>query len=153
MVPPSGPLGRRYERVIDVLLWGLTVASAVLTLWLSLGPVPPGAIAFPGADKAFHGLAYFVTTLLLLFAAVWRPLRGSGPFVRFALALIVAIVASGLIVEILQGLLTQERQGEFGDWVADAVGVFVAMVVHGMVRRIANDQAQAPAASDVSARP
>ena len=153
MVPVLGSPGRRYERVIDALLWGLTVVSAVLTLLLSLGPVPPGAGAFPGADKAFHGLAYFVTTLLFLFAAVWRPLRGSGPFVRFALALIIAIAASGLIVEILQGLLTQERQAEFGDWVADATGVFVAKVVHGLVRRIANDQAQAPAVSDVSARP
>jgi hypothetical protein len=29
-----------------------------------------GTEAFPGADKVFHGAAYFVTTLLFLFAAV-----------------------------------------------------------------------------------
>ena len=140
------------ERAIDVLLWGLAAASAGLTLWLSLGPVPPDTGSFPGADKAFHGLAYFVTTLLILFAAVWRPGRGPGPFVRFAPALIAAIVSSGLVVEILQSMLTAKREAELGDWLADALGTLMAVVAHGLVRRV-SAQAHVPAASDISARP
>ena len=140
------------ERAIDVLLWGLTGASAALTLLLSLGPVPPGADTFSSADKAFHGLAYFVTTLLFLFAAVWRPVRGSGSLARFAPVLIIAIVLSGLVVEILQGMLTTEREAELGDWGADASGVLVAVVVHGLVRRLAGVP-HVSTSPDASARP
>ena len=152
MSSPAEPHGPRHERAIDALLWGLAATSAGLTLWLSLGPVPPDTGAFPGADKAFHGLAYFVTTLLLLFAAVWRPVRGPGPLIRFAPALIALIVSSGLVVEILQSMLTAKREAEFGDWLADAVGALMALVAHGLVRRI-SAQGHAPAASDISARP
>ena len=74
--PGSAITTTSHDRLVDLLLWALTFASAGLTLWLSLGPVPPGASAFPTADKASHGVAYFVTTLLFLFAAVWRPGRG-----------------------------------------------------------------------------
>ena len=152
MTSPAESHGLRNERAIDVLLWGLAVASAGLTLWLSLGPVPPGTGSFPGADKAFHGSAYFVTTSLILFAAVWRPVRGPGPFARFAPALIAVIVSSGLVVEILQSMLTAKRETELGDWLADAVGALMALVAHGVVRR-RSAQTHAPAASDISARP
>ena len=67
-------------------------------------------------------MAYLVTTLLLLFAGVWRPGRGPGPLARFAPALIVVILVSGLLVELLQTILTARRQAEFADWVADAAG-------------------------------
>ena len=122
-----------------MLLWGLAVSSGVLTLWLSLGPVPPGTGAFPGADKVLHGMAYLVTTLLLLFAGVWRPGRGPGPLTRFAPALIVAILASGLLVELLQTILTARRQAEFADWVADAAGVLAAALIHALVRRVVSE--------------
>ena len=121
--------------------------SAALTLWLSLGPAPPGSGAFPGADKAFHGLAYFVTTLLLLFAAVWRPGRGPGPLARFGPGLIVAVVTSGLVVELLQGMLTERREPELADWLADAVGVLAAAALHALVRRGSERAVQRPAAA------
>ena len=135
MASPAGPRRPVSEHAVDALLWGLTIASALLTLWLSLGPVPPGTAAFPGADKLFHGFAYFVTTLLLLLAAVWRPGRGPGPLARVSWALIIAIVASGLAVEVLQGALTAKREPELGDWLADAAGVLAATLVHLWVRQ------------------
>ena len=122
-----------------MLLWGLAASSGVLTLWLSLGPVPPGTGAFPGADKVLHGMAYLVTTLLLLFAGVWRPGRGPGPLARFAPALIVVILVSGLLVELLQTILTARRQAEFADWVADAAGTLAAAIIHALVRRVVSE--------------
>jgi hypothetical protein len=149
MASPARSRRPTSEHAIDALLWGLTIASALVTLWLSLGPVPPGAGAFPGADKVFHALAYFVTTLLLLLAAVWRPVRGPGPLARLAWALILAIVASGLVVEVLQGALTAKREPELGDWLADAAGVLTASLVHLMVRQLFG--ARATEAEEVSA--
>jgi VanZ family protein len=136
MASPPDPQRLRHERAIDALLWGLAASSAALTLWLSLGPVPPGTGAFPGADKVFHGLAYFVTTLLFLFAAVWRPGRGPGPLARFAPALIVAIVCSGFVVELMQQVLTETRELEVADWLADAAGALAAAALHALIRRL-----------------
>ena len=127
------------DRLVDTLLWALTFASAGLTLWLSLGPVPPGASAFPAADKVFHGVAYFVTTLLFLFAAVWRPGRGPGPLARFGPLVLVAVIGAGLLVEYLQGALTTRRGAELGDWVADMAGVLGAALVHRLVRRFTSE--------------
>lgn len=140
---------RSHDRALDVVLWGLTFASAGLTLWLSLGPVPPGASAFPGADKVFHGVAFFVTTLLFLFAAVWRPGRGPGPFARLVPYVILAVIAAGLVVEAMQGALTVDRRPELADWLAEVVAVIAAASVHGAVRRTV--ERAAGDAGDVSA--
>jgi VanZ family protein len=135
MTSPGSASTTRHDRLVDVLLWVLTFASAGLTLWLSLGPVPPGASAFPSADKVFHGVAYFVTTLLFLFAAVWRPGRGPGPLARFGVFVMLAVIGAGLLVEFLQGALTTRRGAELGDWIADMAGVLGAVLAHWLVRR------------------
>ena len=134
MFPPDTT--HRKEHWIDVGLWTLSASSVALTLWLSLDPVPAGAgMRLPGADKAFHGVAYFVTTLLLLYAGVWRPGRGPGPLARYALTLIAVIVGAGLLIELLQEMLTDKRELEFADWLADAAGALAAVIVHALVRR------------------
>ncbi len=139
MPSPSAIATTSHDRLVDLLLWALTFASAGLTLWLSLGPVPPGASAFPAADKVLHGVAYFLTTLLFLFAAVWRPGRGTGPLARFSPIVLVAVIGAGLLVEYLQGALTMRRGAELGDWVADMAGVLGAALVHWLVRRFTSE--------------
>ncbi len=145
MTSPGSPSSSTHDRLVDALLWALTFASAGLTLWLSLGPVPPGASAFPAADKVFHGVAYFVTTLLFLFAAVWRPGRGPGPLARFGSIVMLAVIGAGLLVEYLQGALTTRRGAELGDWVADMAGVLGAALTHWLVRRFMSEPAAHPA--------
>jgi hypothetical protein len=137
MTPPTSVPAPRREHAVDAVLWALTIGSAGLTLWLSLGPVPPGTEAFPGADKVFHGAAYFVTTLLFLFAAVWRPGRGPGPLARFGVYVVLAIVAAGLVVEVLQGALTDDREPELADWLAEVLAVIAALAIQLLARRLA----------------
>jgi len=144
MTSPGSPARRSSGRAVDAVLWALTFGSVGLTLWLSLGTVPPGTEAFPGVDKVFHATAYFVTALLLLFAAVWRPGRGPGPLARFIVYVILAIVAAGLVVEVLQGALTADREPELADWLAEVVAVLAALAVHGLVRRLMASPTPAP---------
>jgi hypothetical protein len=151
MASPVPTARRSRQRALDAALWALTFASAGLTVWLSLGSVPPGASAFPGADKLFHGIAFFVTTLLFLFAAVWRPGRGPGPFAGLVPYVLLAVIAAGLVVEALQGALTADRRPELADWLAEVVAVIAAASVHGALRRtIDRPAADAGDAEDVS---
>jgi VanZ family protein len=98
-----------------------------VTLWLSLGAVPPGTHAFKGVDKVEHALAYVVTTLLVLLAAVWRPGRGDGPFARWWWAVLAAMVLAGGAIEIIQSFVG--REAELADWVAEIVAVTLAWAV------------------------
>jgi VanZ family protein len=138
MVSSGRPQVRADLSLLDILLWVLTAFSAAMTLVFSIGLVPPGADGFPHADKVWHGLAYFITSLLFLLAAVWRPGRGAGPFPRAGIPFALLGSAAGGLVEIAQGF-TATRDPEFLDWMADAVGILAALGVVVVLRARTGD--------------
>jgi VanZ family protein len=77
-------------------------------------------------DKAEHATAWFVLTAIGL--ALWpsRPGRIAG----FALVL-------GALVEVLQAVMPLGRDGDWRDWVADAIGVTAALVIWRIARSLA----------------
>ena len=128
----------RSDRAIDAALWAGGLLFAGITLAYSLVVVPPQTDAFAISDKSLHVASYFATCLCLLLAAVWRPGRGDGPFPMWGLRGAVALVASGAAIEFIQGAFTS-RQAELADVLADLIGVSAALVLHGLLRRMAND--------------
>jgi VanZ family protein len=123
----SAPVRADLSR-LDILLWVLTALSAGLTLVFSIGLRPPGVDGFRHADKMWHGLAYFTTSLLFLFAAVWRPGRGAGPFPHGGIVFALLGSAAGGVVEVVQGF-TATRDPSLIDWVAEVVGILAALGV------------------------
>jgi hypothetical protein len=140
-VSPAGHPASSRSRHIDVALWASTGLSAGLTIYLSLGPIPAGAGAFPHSDKVWHALFYAVTAFLFLLAAVWRPGRGQGPFPRAGLVFLGAVLVAGAVIEVLQGVVTELRKPELLDWLAEVLGVIVALVALTLLRR--SDEARA----------
>ena len=124
-----------------MVLWAAAFVCISVTLWWSLVQVPPARDTFRELwwslvslrwerhlfrffDKLEHGLAYFVTSLLLLLVAVWRPGRGDGPFARWGLWVPVSLIAAGGAIELLQSHLGRDAQ--MGDWIAEIVAVALA---------------------------
>jgi VanZ family protein len=132
-VSPGRPLVRAELSRLDILLWVLTAISAALTLVFSFGLDPPQVGGFPHADKVWHGLAYFTTTLLFLLAAVWRPGRGAGPFPHAGVVFALLGSAAGGAVEIAQGF-TATRDRELLDWIVEVVGISAALGVLLLLR-------------------
>jgi hypothetical protein len=125
---PVGPIadpGRREHR-FDLVLWSIVTLSIVSTVVWSFVE-PPGAGFGHGIDKGQHALAYFVTMLAALLAAVWRPGRGPGRFPGARWSIAVGALACGAMIEILQSVSTTNRQGDVGDWLAEVVGVGLAV--------------------------
>ena len=120
--------------MIDRGLWALTGICAAITLWFSFVAPPPGADLFEGADRVGHALAYFTTTLSFLFAAVWRPGRGTGRFPNLGRWFPLAAITGGAVIEILQGM-TATRNAEIYDLVAEAIGTGTAVALHALIRR------------------
>jgi VanZ family protein len=100
----------------------LLAAWGVALLWLALTPQPPKVEhPFFGWDKLHHWAAFCLFTLL----AGWA-FTGNR---RWQLA-VIAAVAFGALIEVLQGLFTATRSAEFGDLLADLLG---ALTAYGIV--------------------
>lgn len=103
---------RRAWLVAGMLLVGLVV-------YLSLIPHPPEPLSFPQSDKLEHGFAY--ASLSLWFCQIF--LRG-----RQRIAVVVALVTLGVVIEILQGL-SGYRYFEYADMLANSVGVLLGVLL------------------------
>ena len=108
------------SRLTALLLW------AGCLLWLSLTPNPPSPpSALLAWDKLQHAGAYALLALLLgRFFCLWRPLSRQ----PWRSAWFVAVAFGGLI-EILQGTLSDVRQAEWGDLLANAVGATLVVML------------------------
>jgi VanZ family protein len=125
----DGPASWRESRLIDTGIWAFALGTTALTLWYSLGPTPPGH----GSDKQLHAAAYFVNTLAILLAIVWRPGRSVRRFDAWALLVAVGMLVLGGLLEIVQGGFVG-RDSQFTDWVADGVGITLAVMVFATLR-------------------
>jgi len=122
-------------RVVDVLLWGLSVTFIGALVVLSVVRSPPVGGPRP-IDLVLHVLAYAGTMSLLLLAAVWRPGRGGGPFPAGAAWIGLGLVAIGVALELVQGLhIVPGREGDLSDAAANAVGVAAGSVLWAGLRK------------------
>lgn len=105
-------------RLISLTAW------IALLLWLSLDPAPPmPSNGFSGFDKLLHAAFYF--TLIILTS--WACAVQAG-FQRAVLLLVgAAAILLGGLLEIAQGVLTSTRSAEFGDFLANGIGVGAAI--------------------------
>src|SRR5262249_9271317 len=117
------------SRLVDVGIWIVALLATAATLWFSLGPTAPDE----GVDKGLHRTAFFFDTLAILLVLVWRPGRDKRSF-DAALWVALAILVAGGLIELLQGGFVH-RDAQFADWVADAVGVGLAVLVFAVARR------------------
>lgn len=75
-----------------------------------------------------HGFAYFILTLLWLF---YYLMKNSGisneKWKIFNISILVIIF--GMLIEVLQGILTSYRQPDWADIMANSIGVFIAFIL------------------------
>jgi VanZ family protein len=115
--------------LIDVGIWLIVLVATGLTVWYSLGPTPPSH----GSDKDLHAAAYLVDTFAILLAVVWRPGRESRPLKRGMLPVALGMLIVGGLIEIAQAGFA-DRDAQFGDLVADAVGIGLAVLIFALLR-------------------
>lgn len=109
---------RAWRSLLGVLLLAIT--------WLALNPVPPKAVD-SGWDKLNH-LAAFIS----LAVCAWRGFGSAHPRPesrRGGLALTTALLAYGLLIEVVQGFVPG-RSAEAQDLMADALGIAIGWALH-----------------------
>lgn len=104
----------RYARVWLVLGWCLITAAVLASL------LPTAHLPSTGAnDKFEHSLAYAVLTL-------W--FTGIYPRSRYVL-IAVGLFAMGLAIEWAQGAMALGRHSDFGDLIANTIGIAIGMTL------------------------
>jgi VanZ family protein len=99
------------------LRWALVGASLCLVFWLSLSPsdeIPTVNVS----DKVEHAVAFLLLTLAYGLM-----------FPRRRVAVILGVALLGVSIEVLQAVMPFNRQAEFADLVADAVGIAAGLMM------------------------
>jgi VanZ family protein len=111
--------------------WRWLLAALLVTVsWLALSPAPPHALD-SGWDKLNHASAFAVLTLSGIFAS---PRSRAG-----VLMLLFSQLCFGALIEIAQSF-TPTRSAEWGDLLADMVGMAAGWLAAMLVTRLANAQ-------------
>ena len=101
------------------ITWTVFVVVASL---VSFNSVPKVKVI--GSDKLVHFLFY------LIFVVFWGLVKRQSYFkIKYDLLIVAFAILYGIIIEILQGVLTKTRQADFYDVVANSLGAIVGCVV------------------------
>lgn len=108
-----------------------TVIIAVVILYLTLDPDPlpdNDFELFPGADKLVHAIMFAALAGAIALDRWRRGIVGAVSFKALAVYALIASVAGGL-VEVLQGSMGVGRSADVWDFVADALGAIIGVLV------------------------
>lgn len=101
------------------LLWTFVIGISSL---LSVNKLPK--IEVPGRDKTLHFLFYFVLTLLWIFALQNKYKNKSLKFI-----VVIVVIIYGMVIEIMQGVFTKNREADVFDVMANSGGALLALSI------------------------
>ena len=100
------------------ITWTVFVVVASL---VSFNSVPKVKVI--GSDKLVHFLFY------LIFVVLWSLAKKQTCFkIKYSLLIVVIAIVFGIIIEILQGVLTKTREADFYDALANSLGAIVGFI-------------------------
>lgn len=101
---------------------GYTAFITLLSL-IKLGKISLGS--FSPTDKMMHAGAYLVLGFIWMFYfLLLKP--DDFPKKKAFLTISILVIAFGMLIEVLQGTLTEYRQPDWGDVLANSIGVLIA---------------------------
>ncbi len=97
----------------------------IAILYLSLAKLPSTTVKISNADKIYHSIAYFALTLSWLYAFASKK--------NSVLWISISCIVFGIIIELLQALITNYRSGDFFDVLANTLGTFAAIIAFVLI--------------------
>lgn len=108
-------------RFMPLIFWLLVIVVSVLML-IELKPTTDG---IPNIDKLEHAFVFIVLTITGCLAYVQQKPR-----------IYAGLIALGALYEVLQALFTVTRQASVYDWLADLLGILIAVGIMAANRRL-----------------
>jgi len=116
----------RIKKLLEHNLLRLAITTTLIIAFLSLTAIPKInlGLEIKSGDKILHILAYF--TLSTVWFLALQKKMGS-PYMKIALILFLFVY--GIILEALQGGITNYRTGDVFDVVANTIGILLALTL------------------------
>ncbi len=117
---------QRIKKLLEHNALAIAIITTLAIALLSLSHLPKLdlGIKIKSSDKYLHAIAYFFLSVAWYFA-----LRKKITNKRFKVLLILFLIIYGIILEVLQGGLTNYRTADFYDVAANSFGVLIATLV------------------------
>ena len=114
-----------------VLIWLL-----IIFILCNMRPssLPSSSLFFPGFDKFVHVVFYFVLCFLMIDAFYRQTRFRLLGLLPITFATFICLFYGGLI-EVLQMKVFTYRSGDWGDFIADAIGTFMALIPYYIYRK------------------
>jgi VanZ family protein len=120
------PIKKLLERSALPIAIILTIFIAIISL-VSLKGGPH--IKISNSDKLGHFIAYLLLSLSWLYALKNYPLKKNKKYLFISL-----LIGYGIIIEVLQGVLTTYRQADLYDIIANSAGVLFAVILYRKIK-------------------
>lgn len=121
------------QLLVHKLLAFASIPYTILLTVLSLLPQVGPSNMPSNSDKVFHTIAYFIFTI------VWYLFFTYKNKISTKKAIIITVIYAivfGIIIEILQHTLTQYRQADINDVIANTLGAILAVLIIKLVLKI-----------------
>jgi VanZ family protein len=117
---------QRIKKLLEHNALAIAIIATLAIAFLSLSHLPKLdlGIKIKSSDKYLHATAYFFLSVVWYFA-----LRKKINNTRFKILLVLILVFYGIILEILQGGLTDYRTADLYDALANSFGILLATLV------------------------
>lgn len=117
---------QRIKKLLERSALFIAILATLTIAFLSLSHIPKISfgIKIKSGDKYLHFMAYFFLSLIWYFA-FQKKLKNS----RFKLLLISVLVIYGIVLEVLQGGLTNYRTADVYDALANTLGILLASLI------------------------
>jgi len=117
------------ERNAYAIAIALTIFIAITSL-VSFKGMKTVSLGINNFDKIVHFTSYFILSLSWFFA-----LQAFLKKRKIKIALILALISYGIIIEGLQGVMTTHRQADIYDILANSIGVLLATFLFPRLNR------------------
>ncbi len=114
---------QRIKKLLEHNALLLAIIASIIIAFLSLTSIPKIdlGINIKSGDKYLHALAYFTLSVVWYFA-LYKKIKKN----NFKFYVILLLIAYGIILEALQGGLTNYRTADFFDVMANTFGIILA---------------------------
>ncbi len=123
---------QRIKKLLEHNALMIAIIATIFIAILSLTSVPKFDLGFKlkSSDKYLHALAYFTLSLIWYFA-----LQNKLKKISFKIFVIIALIFYGIILEALQGGLTNYRTADLFDVFANIFGIAIATLLFSKLLR------------------
>ena len=111
------------KRLLERSRYVICISLTVLVIYLSLGQTADLMVAIDVSDKSLHGFAYFGLSLSWMFA-----IHKSHSSFKWKVYIGFALFLLGVLLEFLQGNITDYRATDYLDAIANTIGIIIAVI-------------------------